>query len=68
MEVVEPASKGGDEASSTIVEVKPGLTAGGLVEVTPTGKGALEAGDEVVVGTADGTPTSTPDDADPSRG
>ena len=68
VEVVEPASKGGDEASSTIVEVKPGLTAGGLVEVTPTGKGALEAGDEVVVGTADGTPTSTPDDADPSRG
>ncbi len=68
VEVVEPASNGDDEASSTVVVVEPGLTAGGLVEVTPTDKGALQAGDEVVVGTADGTPTSTPDDADPSRG
>ena len=66
--MVEPASNGDDEASSTVVVVEPGLTAGGLVEVTPTDKGALQAGDEVVVGTADGTPTSTPDDADPSRG
>ena len=60
------------------VKVKTGLTAGGLVEVTPAEKDALKAGDEVVVGTADGTPTSTPvggatgsspdDGADANRG
>jgi hypothetical protein len=46
----------GDTTAS--VEVKPGLTAGGLVELTPTTKGSLAEGDEVVVGTADGEPLS----------
>lgn len=61
----EGASDDADADTQTaIVEVKPGLTAGGLVEVTPTEKGALKAGDEVVVGTADGSPVSTPDGDD----
>jgi hypothetical protein len=88
VEVVKPVDgqAGNDPAEDSAVsaqeaatvKVKPGLTAGGLVEVTPAEKDALKAGDEVVVGTADGTPTSTPvggatgsspdDGADANRG
>ncbi|MEZ5381974.1 MAG: hypothetical protein R2754_09285 [Microthrixaceae bacterium] len=60
-----------DGDSTASVEVEPGLTAGGLVELTPTKKGSLVEGDEVVVGTADGEPlpdTSTSTSSTDERG
>ena len=50
-----------DGSDTSTIEVMPGLTAGGLVEVTPAEEGELEEGDEVVVGSADGSPISTPE-------
>jgi hypothetical protein len=40
----------GDDGAVTVVDVEPGLSAEGFVEITPPEGGSLEAGDLVVVG------------------
>jgi len=47
-----------DDGSVRTVKVQPGLTASGLVEVTPT-EGELSEGDRVVVGFQQGSETTT---------